>query len=213
MRQQTPRSGATISWTSSSRVVSAQTGQVARKTREHATLLWQGLLARLLRFTSSCIKIKTACDTQRHKHSITVFLHYTHTRLPSLSLSIYLSLSLSLSHTHTHTQTHTHTHTRCRKHWWNKHMSRATKHALTLPSCCSGSSASYLRFVLVLSASWPLFCAIERHFFLFLQIEITFIFLIFLKLVMSCTQFTVLACPLPPWTISHVSKRRTMRTT
>jgi hypothetical protein len=35
--------------------------------------LWQGLLARLLRFTRSCINIKTACDTQRHKHRIIIF--------------------------------------------------------------------------------------------------------------------------------------------
>jgi hypothetical protein len=60
----------------------------------------------------------------RHKHTITVFLYYTHTIALSLSLSLCPSLSLA---------------------WWNKHLSRTTKHALTLHSCCSASS---LRFVL-----------------------------------------------------------------
>jgi hypothetical protein len=128
-----------------------------------------------LRALASTSKLRVK-PRQRHKHTITVFLYFTHTLLLYIYLSIYLYLSLSLSHS-------THTHTRCRKHWWNKHMSRTTKHALTLPSC---SSASTLRFVLAVLHG-RCFAQSNHTAFSLLLIEITFIFLIVLKLVMSCT--------------------------
>jgi hypothetical protein len=62
-------------------------------------------------------------------------------------------------------------------------MCRGTKHALTLSSC---SCASSLRFVLAVLHGRS-FAQSNHTAFLFLLIEITFIFLIVLKLVMSCT--------------------------
>jgi hypothetical protein len=134
-------------------------------------LVWQGLLARLLRFTRFCINIKTACDTQRQKHTITVFLYFTHTLL------LARSLALSLAHTHTHT----HTHGVDSIGGINTCLVQPSTYSCFLPVAVPPLCVLYWR------CFWPLFCAIEPHRFLFLLIEITFIFLIVLKLVMSCT--------------------------
>ena len=156
MRQQAPRSEATISWSSSSRAGSANAGQVARQKRQHATkqqlCFSRGFLPVFLDLHALALTSKLLVTRSVTNTLLQCFL-ITHTLAHTITLSVCLFLSLAHSHPNTHTQTH----------------------ICLLFAFCTGS------------ASWPLFCAIEPDRFLFLLIEITFIFPVVLKFVMSCT--------------------------
>jgi hypothetical protein len=76
------------------------------------------LLARILRYTHSCINIKVACDMQRHKNATQTSAH-THTNT-HIILIIHLKYS------------------------WNKYIIPTTDHTLTLLYCFPTSSFRFL---------------------------------------------------------------------